>query len=163
MATKEEIQALAAKPYSELTPEERRLVNLNKGFWEKGVGGNPKGKKKGCKNWSSIFQKLMGDEKFLHTVITSLPKDWQDIVQDTPAEVIAAGLVANIVKGVAKSLTSDQAIPKEVREAIALLNKISYGDKIVHDSDEGFFAAPVINYEVVPDRQDFKNDKQKEE
>lgn len=158
MATKEEIQALAKKPSEDLTPEERRLVNLNKGFWEKGQSGNPRGPKKGCRNWSTIFHKLMGNEDFLHTIVKSLPKDWQDIVEETPAELIAAGLVANIAKGVAKSLTEDKPLPKDIRDAISLLNKISYGDKIVHEDPDGFFSAPVIKYEVVPDRTDITPD-----
>lgn len=158
MATKEEIQALAKKPYEDLTPEERRLVNLNKGFWEKGQSGNPRGPKKGCRNWSTIFHKLMGNEDFLHTIVKSLPKDWQDIVEETPAELIAAGLVANIAKGVAKSLTEDKPLPKDIRDAISLLNKISYGDKIVYEDPDGFFSAPVIKYEVVPDRTDITPD-----
>lgn len=160
MASKEEIQALAAKPYNELTAEERRLVNLNKGFWEKGHSGNPKGAKKGCRNWSTIFQKIMGNEKFLHTIVTSLPKDWQDIIADTPAEVIAAGLIGNIIKGVAKSISEDKPLSKDVRQAIALLNKIGYGDKVVHENPDGFFTAPIINYEVVPDRKVEENDNQ---
>lgn len=157
MATKEEIQALAAKPYNELTPEERRLVNLNKGFWEKGQSGNPKGPKKGCRNWSTIFHKLMGNEDFLHTIVKSLPKNWQDIVEDTPAELIAAGLVATIAKGVAKSLKEEKPLPKDIRDAITLLNKIGYGDKVVHETDGGFMTAPIIKYEVVPDRTDIDN------
>lgn len=149
MATKEEIQALAKKPYDELTPEERRLVNLNKGFWEKGQSGNPRGPKKGCRNWATIFHKLMGNEDFLHTVVSSLPKDWQDIVEDTPAELIAAGLVANIARGVAKSLSTDKPLPKDIRDAISLLNKISYGDKVVYEDPDGVFEKTILNFRVV--------------
>lgn len=149
MATKEEIQALAKKPYEDLTPEERRLVNLNKGFWEKGQSGNPRGPRKGCRNWSTIFHKLMGNEDFLHTIVKSLPKDWQDIVEETPAELIAAGLVATIAKGVAKCLVEEKPLPKDIRDAISLLNKIGYGDKVVYEDPDGVFERTTLNFRVV--------------
>lgn len=156
--TKEEIQALAKRPYEELTSEERRLVNLNKGFWEKGQVTNPKGRKKGQRSWSVIFKRLMDDEKFLNTIVNTMPSEWTDVVKDTPGEVIAAGLIANVVKGIAQSLTTNKPLSKDVRDAISLLNKLGYGDKVIHEIDEGFFTAPVIKYEVVPDRTDIKKE-----
>ncbi len=156
--TKEEIEELARRPYESLTSEERKLVNLNKGFWQKGQSGNPKGRKKGCANWSTRFKKLMGDENFLKTIVSSMPAQWQDIVEDTPADLIAAGLIANITKGVAKSIKEEKPLPKDIRDAISLLNKISYGDKIVHEDPDGFFSAPVIKYEIVPEKKDKENE-----
>lgn len=148
MATREEIEALAKKPYEELTSEERRLVNLSKGFFEKGHSRG--GKKKGCRNWATIFQKLMGDENFLHSIVSSLPKDWTDVVADTPADVIAAALIANVVRETAKCAQSDKPMSKDVRQAIALLNKIGYGDKIVHEDESGVFEKTTLNFRVVP-------------
>ena len=37
---------------------------------------------------------------------------------------------------------------------IALLHKIAYGDKITYSADDSFFNSPVINFNVVPDRQE---------
>lgn len=160
---RESIRALAAKPYEELTNEERKLVNLNKGMWKKGETGPNSGRKKGCKNWSTIFQRIMGDADFLYTVVTTLPKDWANVIKDTPGEVIAAALVANILKGVAKSLNSDAPLNKDVRDAIALLNKLGYGDKIVHEDPDGFFSAPVIKYEVVSSKPEALDSKENED
>lgn len=151
--TADDIKALAKKPYDELTSEERKLVNLNKNMWQKGQSGNPKGYKKGVKNWSTHFQRLMGDPDFLHTVVTTVPADWNGIVGDTPADVIAAGYIAYILRSIAESLKSGK-LSKEAKDGIALLSKLGYGDKVVHDIEEGvdFFDKAKIVFEVMPDR-----------
>lgn len=156
-----EIEVAKNKKFEDRTPEERRLANLVP--YKPGQSGNPKGRKKGCKNWSTHFQKLMGDPDFLKTIISSTPAQWQDIVGDIPADVIAAGLIANIVKDVAKSISGEKPLSKDTRDAIALLNKIGYGDKIVHEDPDSVFNKPNLIFEVVPslrneDGKDAKSD-----
>lgn len=153
--TREDIEALKKKPKEELTPQERGLANLTP--YKPGQSGNPAGKKKGCKNWATHFQKLMGDPEFMHKIIKNAPKDWLDLVGDTPADVIAGGIIATVMKGVDKSFKTGK-LNQETQEQIKLLNKLGYGDKVVHDAadEAGFFIQPVIKYEVVPDRTDIK-------
>ena len=144
----DKIAELKKRPIEELTSEERRLRNLNP--FPKGVSGNPKGRKKGVKNWSTHFRKLMGDPDFLRTVIKSTPDDWQNIVGDTPADVIAAGIVGNALQEIAKTI-KDGKLSREAKEVISLLNKLGYGDKVVHEADEesSFFTAPIFQYNVI--------------
>lgn len=149
--TREDIQALAKKPYEELTAEERRLVNLTP--WKPGQPGNPMGRKKGTVSWSTRIQRLMDDPDFLKTIVASTPREWDGIVGETPADLISAGIVGCLVKQIGKNLTSDEPIPKETRALIALVSKIGYGDKIQHEISDGFFQRGEINFNIVPDRE----------
>lgn len=142
----EELQKI---PDDELTPEEKRLKNLHP--WKKGQSGNPNGKKKGTKNWSTIFKRLMGDPDFLHTVISSVPSEWQDVVGDAPSEVIAAGVIASVLRDISESTNKGKSLDKNTRDAIDLLNKLGYGEKQVHEVDKSFFEQAQINFNVVPD------------
>ena len=51
------IEWLKEQPIEELTPEQRRLRNLNP--IKNGEVRNPNGAKKGSKHWSTYFQKMM--------------------------------------------------------------------------------------------------------
>lgn len=140
-----EIEELKKRPREELTPKERKLVNLKVNF---------NGRPKGTKNWSTIFRKLMNDEKFLNTLIASKPKDWNGMVGDTPADMLAAVIIASTIRSAAKYIGQDKPLPKDVREMILLVSKLTYGDKVKIESDGGFFQQPVINFSVVGDRKD---------
>ena len=142
----EELQKI---PDEELTPEERRLKNLHP--WKKGQSGNPKGMKKGTKHWSTIFKRLMGDPDLLHTIISSTPSEWQGIVGDAPAEVIAASVIASVLRDVSESMSKGKSLDKNTRDAIELLNKLGYGEKQVHEVDKSFFDQAQITFNVVPD------------
>ena len=157
--TVEDIENLKKKNPEELTPEERRIRNLTP--IKEGEIKNPKGRTKGCANWSTHFKRLMGNEIFLETIISSLPQEWQGIVEGVPADVIAAALIATITREAAKSVAEQKPISGSTLKAIQLLNKISYGDKIQVEPDENsFFKKPVINFVVREDRKkETENDK----
>lgn len=151
--TAQDIEELKKKDPSELTPKERGLVNLQPNkpgeTGEKRLGG----RKKGTPNWSTYFKRLMNDEEFLGTIISSIPKEWEGIVEKYPASVIAAGLIASATRRVAESIVKNEAIDKETLEMIDRINKYGYGEKIQHGVDEdGFFEKTKIVFEVVPDR-----------
>lgn len=148
----DKIEAAKQKSPEERTPEERRLANLNP--FPPGVSGNPAGMKKGCKNWSTHFKRLMGDPDFLRTIIAHTPSEWQGIVGDTPADVIAAGLIANVMRGVVRSMNGEGSLTKETKDAIALLNKIGYGDKVVYEDPDSIFTKNEILFKVVPSMRD---------
>ena len=154
--TKEQIEELKRKPYAELTSEERKIVNLNP--IKKGEVRNPNGRKKGSKNWATRFQKLMNDSEFLATIISHKPKEWDDIVGDTPAEVVAAAIIANTARNVAKSISSDAPLDRELQSQVKLLNDLGFGERVVHEAEDGFFDQVQFNFEVVPakNKQDDK-------
>lgn len=151
--TAEEIEELKKKDPNELTPYERGLANLRPN--KKGDTGDKHlgGKKKGSHNWSTYFQKLMADEDFLKTIISSSPKQWEGIVEDRPASVIAAGLITMATQQVAKSIVNGEAIDDQTLKIIDRISKIGYGDKVVHETgDDSFFDKVTFNFNVKEDR-----------
>ena len=147
-----DLETLRNKPKQELTPREKRLLNLKP--IQKGEVRNPAGRQKGTRNWSTIFKHLMDNEKFCQTLIGSKPKEWNEMVGDTPAEVLAAVIVASTVRAAAKYIGQDKPLPKDVRESILLVSKLTYGDKLKVETDGGFFQQPTINFSVVSDRKE---------
>ena len=152
--TAKDIEELKKRDPSELTPKERGLANLRPN--KKGETGEKHlgSRKKGTPNWSTHFKRLMGDEKFLGTIISQLPKQWEGVVDKYPASVIAAGLIASATQSVAKAIAEGKPIDKPTLEMIDRISKIGYGDKVVHDmEDNGFFEHTKITYEVLPGRK----------
>lgn len=154
--TREDIEALK-KIRDEnpelLTPEERGLANLTP--IKKGEIKNPKGRGKGVKNWSSHFKKLMGDEDFLKTIIKSNPKEWDGIVGEYPADVIAAGIIATVTREVSKAVVEGKPLSMATTRSIDLLNKLGFGEQknITLDDSEGFFEKTNITFTVLPARE----------
>lgn len=140
-----------------LTPEEKRLANLHP--IEKGEVRNPEGRKKGTKNWSTHFKRLMGDEDFLKTIIGTLPSEWNGIVGDVPADVLAAGLIASAVREVAKATNDGKPIDKKTLDILDRISKFGYGDKVVHEieDEEGFFDKKQIVFQVVDSKKESSN------
>ena len=148
------IEELRKKPYGELTAEERSLVNLNP--IKPGEVRNPEGRKKGSVNWSTRIQNTLNDPTFLKTVIANPPREWAELLDGTPADLVTKCIVASLVKSVASTVTENKPIDKDTRALISLLNKMGYGDKVVHELNEGFFQRGELKFEVVPDRTDVK-------
>lgn len=146
------IEWLKEQPIEELTPEQRRLRNLNP--IKNGEVRNPNGAKKGSKHWSTYFQKMMDDPKFFQTFVKSLPKEWEGIIDNSSAKAIAAAVIATTTRKSLEKASKNEDFDKDTREMIALLHKIAYGDKITYSADESFFNSPVINFNVVPDREE---------
>ena len=151
--TKEDIEQLKKEDPALLSPEERRLANLTP--FKKGEVSNPNGRKKGVKSWSTHFKRLMGDEKLLRSIISSKPSAWEGIVEDIPADVIAAGLIASVTKDVAKAIAEGRSVDNDTLRAIDTLNKLGWGDNhnVQVESEQGFFEKPVINFIVREDRK----------
>jgi len=148
--TKEQIEELKKRPYGELTSEERKIVNLN---LFNSTDHRAKGREKGSITWSTRFQKYMEDAKLVDLAKKIKPGAFAsvgDTKDKTPADMIAAGLIVNVMASLQEYVDTGKPLNKDVREAIALLNKIGYGDKVTHSfEDAGFFQAPVIKYEVL--------------
>lgn len=150
--TREDIEALKNQDPETLTPYERGLANLKP--TKPGERRNPNGRGKGVPNWSTRFQKLMGDEEFLATVVNTLPKNWDGIVAKHSADVIAAGLITLATQGVAKAISENRPLDENTLKLIDRIKNIGYGDKITHELDEpSFFDRTQITFNVVPDRK----------
>lgn len=154
--TAKDIEELKKRDPNELTPKEKRLANLHpnkKGdTGEKHLGG----RRKGTLNWSTHFRKLMGDEKFLASIISQTPKQWEGIVEKYPASVIAAGLIASATQSVAKAIAEGKAIDKQTLDMIDRIQRIGYGETKnvnIDTQEEGFFDKVNFNFSVVPDRK----------
>lgn len=150
--TREEIEAIKAKPPELRTPKERGLANLVS--WKPGQSGNPTGKNNWrMKTMAEAAQKLLNSEQFLKTIVKSNPKEWDNIVEGTATDVIIAGLIAGVLRDVSKSLADGKPLSKETRTAIMQLNKLGFGEQVTHKLDEGFFQQAQINFNVVEDRK----------
>lgn len=144
--TREDIEALKEQDPALLTPEQRRLVNLKPP--KPGEVRNPTGKT--ATHWSTHFKKLMNDEDFLNSIISSLPKEWDEIVDKTPASVIAAGLIAVATREVAKKVASGEQIDEKTLRLVDRIKDIGYGDKVTHEiEDNGFFEHTKITFQVL--------------
>lgn len=164
--SKEDIERIANTDPELLTPEERGFKNIIPTIGYKGMPpANPRGNWKKTPNFGHRVRKLMEDEELLSTILKSTPNQWKGIVDKTPAAVIAAAIVSNVTKEVAKSLSSDKPISKDVRDLVELLNKIGYGDKVVHEAGDTFFDKANISFSVVktPTLEEIQNENSEED
>lgn len=144
--TREDIEAFKKEDPALLTGEQKRLANLKPA--NKGEVRNPNGNT--SIPWSSYFKKLMNNEDFLNTIISSLPKEWNDIVDKTPASVMAAGIIAVATREIAKKVASGEQIDEKTLRLLDRIKDIGYGDKVTHELDDnGFFEHTKITFEVV--------------
>lgn len=150
MFSEEDIKRIAAtEDPALLTLEERRMKQLIPTMAKKGQVLNPNGRPKGSISWSTKVRKLMEDEDFLKTILSGTPKQWEGIVEKTPGSIIAAGIVANATQMIGESVKSGKPINKDLRDIIELLNKIGYGEKVVHEAGESFFEKAKFEFNVV--------------
>lgn len=144
--TREDIEAFKKEDPANLTVEQRRLANLKP--TKPGEVRNPTGKT--SIPWSTYFKRLMNNEEFLNTIISSLPKEWNDIVDKTPASVLAAGLIAVATRDVAKKVANGEQIDEKTLRLLDRIKDIGYGDKVTHEIEEnGFFDHTKITFQVV--------------
>lgn len=112
--------------------------------WPKGVSGNPAGRPKGIKNWSTIVQQLLADENLIDKVVTKKPAYWETLPTKNAGNAIT---VAMVVKALQGSI-----------EAANWLRRTGYGDKLMHEFEDGLFQSQKIEVEIVkskaPDERD---------
>lgn len=103
----------------------------------KGVSGNPKGRPKGSKNWSTIVRDLLNDEELLDKISKTKPSYYEHLPVKNGAHAITIAMMIEALKG--------------KKEAAEWLRKTGWGDKIdVTSGDERISVAPIIISEIKP-------------
>lgn len=103
--------------------------------FQKGQSGNPKGRPKGIRSWSTIVQGLLADPEFADKIIQQKPGWWDNLPNKNLAEVITTAMIVKAVSGDDK--------------AARWLSRTGYGDKVTHEFEEGLFQATKIEVEIV--------------
>lgn len=101
-----------------------------------GQSGNPKGKKPGTKNLSTIVRDILESEL-----------EWDKIPINRAGELAkryhgTRGWDALVYIQIGKAFTGDS-------KAVNFLRKAGYGDKITHVVDEGLFTSGSLKIEIV--------------
>lgn len=101
----------------------------------KGVSGNPKGRPKGVKNWSTVVQQLLADEKLIDKVVTTKPAYWEELPTKNAANAIVVSMIIKAMQG--------------QKDAAEWLRKSGFGDKLTHEFEDGLFQSAKIEVEIV--------------
>lgn len=122
-----------------MTPEEKKEQQLsNLKPFEKGDARiNRKGRKPGVKNWGKVVQDLLGDEELLRKMVgdKNLPAYADTLPNKNAANIIVAVMVTKAIQGDIK--------------AANWLRRLGYGDKLLHEFDDGFFEKSKLLIEIV--------------
>lgn len=109
-----------------------------------GQSGNPKGRPKGIKNWSTIVQQLLADEKLLDVHLQKKPSYWEDLPNKNAANAIVMAMIIHAMSG--------------KKDAAEWLRKAGFGDKFTHEFEDGLFQTTKIEVEIVkPQIEDVGN------
>lgn len=118
--------------------------NLKDNQWKKGQSGNPKGRPKGVKNWSTVVQQLLADEKLMDKISKNKPTYWDSLPTKNAANAIVVAMIIQALKG--------------EKNAAEWLRKAGFGDKLMHEFEDGLFQATKLEVEIVksktPDERD---------
>lgn len=105
-----------------------------------GQSGNPKGRPKGIKNWSTIVQQLLADEKLLEKHLTKKPSYWEDLPNKNAANAIVMAMIIQAMSG--------------KKDAADWLRKLGFGEKFTHEFEDGLFQATKIEVEIVKSKSE---------
>lgn len=108
--------------------------------FKKGQSGNPKGRPKGVKNWSTIVQQLLADENIVDKVVSKKPSFWNDLPQKNAANLIVMTMIVKAING--------------DKQAAEWIRKSGFGDKFTHEFEDGLFQATKLEIEIVKPKTD---------
>jgi hypothetical protein len=101
----------------------------------KGKSGNPAGRPKGIKNWATVVQSILADEKLLDKVVTTKPSYWDELPTKNGANAVVIAMMINAMAG--------------DKQAAEWLRKTGFGDKLTVESEDGLFKATKLEIEIV--------------
>lgn len=96
---------------------------------------NRKGRPKGVKNWSTVVQQMLGDENLVDKVIKNKPSYWDHLPTKDAASAIVMAMMIKALNG--------------EKEGAEWLRKTGFGDKLMHDFEDGLFQKTKIEVEIV--------------
>lgn len=103
--------------------------------WKPGQSGNPKGRPKGIRNFSTIIQQLLADEELMDKISKNKPSYWDHLPIKNGANALVTVMLIKALQGDVK--------------AASWLTKNGYGDKLTHQFEEGLFQANRLEVEIV--------------
>lgn len=112
--------------------------------FKKGQSGNPKGRPKGVKNLSTVIQNILADEKLVDKVIKQKPSYWKEMPDQNAANAIVMAMAIAAMQGDHK--------------AAAWIAKYGFGDKLVHEFEDGLFQSTKIEVEIVQPKLEAERD-----
>jgi hypothetical protein len=101
----------------------------------KGVSGNPKGRPKGVKNLATVVQQILADEKLLDKIVKNKPSYWEELPSKNAANAIVVAMVVQAMQG--------------DKSAAEWLRKAGFGDKLMHEFEDGLFQTTRLEVEIV--------------
>lgn len=96
---------------------------------------NRKGRPKGVKNWSTIVQQLLADEELIDKVVGTKPSYWNALPEKNAANAIVMAMMIKAMSG--------------NRESAEWLRRTGFGDKLMHEFEDGLFQSTKIEVEIV--------------
>jgi hypothetical protein len=93
------------------------------GRWKAGQSGNPKGRPKGIKNWSTLVQELLDDAALADKLLAKKPSWWDKLPGKNAGHAIVVAMMIEAMNGDTKAAT--------------WLRRTGYGDKIDFGSGDG--------------------------
>lgn len=100
-----------------------------------GQSGNPKGKPKGVKNWSTLVQDILGNEEIIEKALKKKPAYWEALPQKNGATIIIIVMMRLAIEG-------------DIRAA-NWLRKTGYGDSInINPDAEDGAVVPVAVFDM---------------
>lgn len=109
---------------------------------------NRKGRPKGVKNWSTVIQQLLADEELIDKVVGTKPSYWDSLPSKNAANAIVVAMMIRAMQG--------------DKGAAEWLRKSGYGDKLMHEFEDGLFQSSKIEVEIVKSKNPDERDSESE-
>ena len=109
---------------------------------------NRNGRPKGVKNWSTVIQQLLADEELIDKVVGTKPAYWDSLPSKNAANAIVVAMMIRAMQG--------------DKGAAEWLRKSGYGDKLMHEFEDGLFQSSKIEVEIVKSKSPDERDSESE-
>lgn len=117
------------------TPNQNQKPHPNLKPFPKGVSGNPKGRPKGSKNFSTVVREILSNEELLDKVSKSKPVYYDYLPEKNGLNAVAMAMLIKAISG--------------DKQAADWLVKTGWGDKLdITSGEERISVAPIIISEI---------------